>query len=399
MAGAYASLRVPAPGGRPRVGSECCPDSPPPHTHTRSNRQPMTSTADQLPPQGTGWLPQGVKPPPPPPRGRMVQRAPAHGRALASAAPASSSSSLSIGVLSQSSHSDEGEDDYLGVMSGQLSAASSVSSTTRLLETHGSSTHNLGNRSRSRSRSREQPLVQAEASWEREREQVWEQEKERRLRNKSWQASMGRSPVGSSRQGSSRGDAGRSPQRRSPRKPPVPVLRRGVKSVRVGAAKEQEAPEEMDGRMTVESRVQRTWALWLCRSFAASPTPQWCSGKGAPQLPVPEHVKSSVLIALILGQLLPPSALPPSLVTLMVENKGKGHEKWISGKAQGAGEKVSSSVRRIIGDALRVLQTRMPDSGRTLPGTLPVLCSRYLAPCAAVLLAKDRGGEGPSDEV
>ena len=123
--------------------------------------------------------------------------------------------------------------------------------------------------------------------------------------------------------------------------------------------------------MTVESKVQRTWAQWLCRSFAASPTPHWCSGRGAPKLPVPEHVKSSVLMALILGQLLPSSALPSSLVTLMMEHKGKGPEKWASGKAQSAGEKATSSVRRIIGDALRVLQERMPDGGKTLPGILP----------------------------
>jgi len=272
----------------------------------------------------------------------MVQQVP---KDHASAASASLSSSPSLGVLSQSSHS-EGEDDYLGILSGLSSAAASStagSPTTRILD---------------------QPLVYAEESWEREREQVWEQEKERRLRDKSWQASMGsRSPVGSTRQGTAT-------QRRSPRKPPLPVLRGVVKSLRV-EAKEPEATADMEGRMTVESKVQHTWARWLCRSFAASPTPHWCSGRGAPKLPVPEHVKSSVLMALILGQLLPPSALPPSLVTLMMEHKGKGPEKWASGKAQSAGEKATSSVRRIIGDALRVLQERMPDGGKTLPGILP----------------------------
>jgi hypothetical protein len=292
-------------------------------------------------------LSEEVKPPLPPPRGRMAQQVP---KDHASAAPASLSSSPSLGVLSQSSHS-EGEDDYLGILSGLSSAAASStagSSTTRMLD---------------------QPLVYAEESWEREREQVWEQEKERRLRDKSWQASMGsRSPVGSTRQ--VRAEAELNPQRRSPRKPQLPVLRGVVKSVRV-EAKEPEATADMDGRMTVESKVQHTWARWLCRSFAASPTPHWSSGRGAPKLPVPEHVKSSVLMALILGQLLPPSALPPSLVTLMMEHKGKGPEKWTSGKAQSAGEKATSSVRRIIGDALRVLQERMPDGGKTLPGILP----------------------------
>ena len=285
-----------------------------------------------------GLLSEEVKPPPPPPpppRGRMILQVPTH---HASAAPASLSSSPSLGVLSQSSQS-EGEDEYLGILSGLSSAAASStagSSTTRMLD---------------------------------------QQEKERRLRDKSWptQASVGsRSPVGSTRQGRSRAEADRrsSPQRRSPRKPPLPVLRGVVKSVR-GEAKEQEATAEMDGRMTVESKVQHTWAQWLCRSFAASPTPHWCSGRGAPKLPVPEHVKSPVLMALILGQLLPPSALPPSLVILMMEHKGKGPEKWASGKAQSAGEKATSSVRRILGDALRVLQQRMPDGGKTLPGILP----------------------------
>jgi len=189
-------------------------------------------------------------------------------------------------------------------------------------------------------------------SWEREREALWEQEKERRLTDKSWQASMG-VPAISPRRGS--------------RKPPVPVQRRGY-SRTVTIQEKHEKHAELEGRMTVESRVERLWARWLCRSFVANPVPHWCSGRDATKLPLPEDLKSSVLIALILGQLLPPSALSPSLVALMTEPKGERKEKWITGKTQGASEKVVNSSRRIIEDALRMLQTHVPDTGKPLPG-------------------------------
>ena len=253
------------------------------------------------------------------------------------ASTSSSSSLISLGGLSQSSHEDA-NDDYLGVLSAPSSAAASLGAGREL-------------------------SVTDEDSWEREREQVWNQEKERRLRDVNWQASLC-----TLRQGSDK-LSGERQHRTSSRKPPVPVTRGPIKSTRVEPTYEEN--EDFEGRMTVESRVQRKWARWLCCSFAANAKPHWCSDQATPELPLPESVTNSVLMALILGQLLPPSALPPSLVVLMTSRKGKRQEQWVAGKAQGAGERTASSIRRILDDSLRILQTRS-DGTKTLPGTFSV---------------------------
>jgi hypothetical protein len=265
------------------------------------------------------------QPPPPPPRGqlRANSQLPAFNHNLKTV---SSSSSISLGVMSHTSQ-EFSDEEFIGISVPSSIAGDDLQSK-REKEDHD------------------------DDSWEREREALWEQEKERRLTDKSWQASMG-VPAISPRRGS--------------RKPPVPVQRRGY-SRTVTIQEKHEKHAELEGRMTVESRVERLWARWLCRSFVANPVPHWCSGRDATKLPLPEDVKSSVLIALILGQLLPPSALSPSLVALMTEPKGERKEKWITGKTQGASEKVVNSSRRIIEDALRMLQTHVPDTGKPLPG-------------------------------
>ena len=265
------------------------------------------------------------QPPPPPPRGqlRANSQLPAFNHNLKTV---SSSSSISLGVISHTSQ-ELSDEEFIGI-----SVPSSIAGD----DLHGKMENEDDD----------------DDSWEREREALWEQEKERRLRDKSWQASMGVPAI--------------SP-RRSSRKPAVPVQRRGY-SRTVTIQEKHEKHAELEGRMTVESRVERLWARWLCRSFVANPVPHWCSGRDATKLPLPEDVKSSVLIALILGQLLPPSALSPSLVALMTEPKGERKEKWITGKTQGASEKVVNSSRRIIEDALRMLQAQVPDTGKPLPG-------------------------------
>ena len=154
--------------------------------------------------------------------------------------------------------------------------------------------------------------------------------------------------------------------------------------------------EELEGRKTVEARVMRKWARWLCRcALVPSPTPQWCSDLRAPELPLPDDVKISVLMALILGQVLPPSALPPSLVSTMTSIKEK--ERWSADKDEGKGEKISSVVRRVIDQALSVLRKRVSDRGKTMPNAAllfngaPVAVMHTLQMCKAFALHRIQG--------
>lgn len=154
--------------------------------------------------------------------------------------------------------------------------------------------------------------------------------------------------------------------------------------------------EELEGRKTVEARVLRKWARWLCRSaLASSPTPHWCSDLKAPELPLPEDVKTSVLMALILGQVLPPSMMPPSLVSTLTSIKEK--ERWNVEKDTSKGEKISSVVRRIIEQALSALRNRVSEKGKTLPNAAlvfngaPVAVMQTLNMCKTFALNRIHG--------
>jgi len=293
--------------------------------------------------------------PPPPPRGRAAgagfpghrerrQPAPASSSSSSSSSPSSSSSS-SLRVLSASTSSLDDGYEAGSVPPAPASPAErrSAGDRSRLVDTASRpSTDERG--SAGQVGVREQGLAPSRAMQER--------------RRGSW-------------------------ERRGPKKKAT------VSSLPVTGIRKESNPavEELEGRKTVEARVERRWARWLCRSaLVSNPTPHWCSDLKAPELPLPDDVKSSVLMALILGQLLPPSALPPSLVAMMTSMKEK--EKWNT-------DKVSSAVRRIIDQALAVLQSR--DSTRTMPNAAllfngaPVAVLQMMGICRALAFQRVRG--------
>ena len=344
----------------------------------------------------TQWPPPAV-PPPPPPRGRVrvaaaVQKQediracvpPQVGGAAASASSSSpvgsvlglqseqaSSSSLSFGALSQSSL--DGDD--VGC-EGERQPA---------LELH------RGLRLRVGPSNRECPWRAVEPKRKEERMGPGSRSPLRQQRSSTDLGADSSTDVSSTQR----------LQRRSPRKPLVPTLNtKGRSKPRAQVQEEKhDAREELEGTKTIESRVENIWARWLCRSLAGTPTPHWCGHKDAPPLPLPAEIDSSVVMALILGQLLPPSALPPALVSLMTGRQSKGPEKWVSVKAQGAGEKRSSAVRRVVDDALRVLQRRsstlpncktLPAASLLVNGT-PVAVMQVMGICKALALQRIRG--------
>jgi hypothetical protein len=309
-----------------------------------------------------------IVPPPPPPRRKPV---PSSHVEPASASPPSSASTISFQALS---HSEGDTDD-----APMYSAPSSEFATGDEQQSDGADSGD---------------------SWERERDAAWELEKERRLHDETWQAAMGLRNSSISRSdhnNTGSKEAVQSPRRRVPVKPPLPALHI-ARAKRAGVQKSKaEEAEELEGVMTVEARVERTWARWLCRSLVASPVPHWCNHKGTPRLPLPEDVKSGVLMTLILGQLLPVSELPPSLVILMTEGKGRGEERWLTGKSQGAGEKVTNAVRRIVNEARRVLHSKSSDGGKALPAVsllvngAPLAMMQVMGLCKGLALQRIQG--------